>query len=151
MGYTTEKKGLFVKPERLAVLRSIWADAGIENILDHQVREKLQFELSRHGSDTTLIRIHNPGPLFYIPKPYIVAELGFSYEYSDWDVDTKKWDKRHSVTPVYRLLLDENWLSAKYENHDEAKLGRPESIGNRSSVWSFVDQHIDRARRLRFR
>lgn len=150
MGITVEKKGLFVKPERLEVLRSIWTNAGIENIVDHQVREKLQLELSRRGSDTTLVRISNPGPLFRSPKPYIVAELGFRDEESYFDDDTKHWEKRYDVTPVYRILLDENWLHAKYRDHPEATLVRPELIDKRNSIWSLVDQHIERARRLKF-
>lgn len=150
MQITKERKGLLVKPERLAVLRSIWAEAGIEGILDHQVREKLQSELSKR-SRTTLIRVGNPGPLFHFPRPYIVAELGFSHEHDDWDVDSKHWEVKNSLTtPVYRMLLDENWLYGNYLNQGETKLVRPELAGNHRSVWSLVDQHIDRARKVSF-
>lgn len=150
MGKTVEKRGLFVKPERLRALRSVWASADIDVLLDHQVSEKLQLELSRYSNDTTLIRIYNPGPLIRFPKPYIVAELGFRFESDGYDVATDLPEKEYHVTPVYRLLLDENWLYGKYRGQGESKLVRPETIGKRNSVWSLVEQHIDRARKLSF-
>lgn len=111
------------------MLRGIWGDLGIESILEHQVKEKLQVELLRSGAES-LIRVGNPAPLFRFPRPFIAAELGLSYEESYIDDATKHWDKRYKVTSLYRVLLDENWLYGEYRGQGESKLARPESIGN---------------------